>query len=188
MARLTISEGGQSSVFELLDDEVTIGRGASSSVQVADDHASKNHAVIRKVGGRAKLVDLDSKILCQRKVLAQMLLLDRIQRLTVDDSDRHDAVGAQSVTETPGSPEEVPRDRSVVDRHHHPVGCRPGPRDPMLAHVLFELVLDLLGGAAERQLAQSVQIAGSEEVRHRSLDPLRRVDQTLFEALPERLG
>lgn len=59
--KLTIEEGAQRSVFELFDDEVTVGRGASNSIQVVDGHASKFHAVIRRVGGRLKLIDLESK-------------------------------------------------------------------------------------------------------------------------------
>jgi hypothetical protein len=59
--KLLIDEGGQASVFELFEDEVTIGRGASNAVQIADSHASKHHAAIRQMGGRLKLVDLESK-------------------------------------------------------------------------------------------------------------------------------
>lgn len=61
MPKLLINEGGQASVFELLDDEATIGRGASNAVQIADSHASKHHAVVRRLHGRIKLVDLESK-------------------------------------------------------------------------------------------------------------------------------
>ena len=61
MPKLIIQEGEQQSVFELFDDEVTIGRGAASAIQVADNHASKLHAVVRRVHGRPKLVDLESK-------------------------------------------------------------------------------------------------------------------------------
>jgi hypothetical protein len=59
--RLLINEGGQSSVFDLLDDDLTLGRGASNSIQVSDEHASKHHAVIRRVASRVKLIDLESK-------------------------------------------------------------------------------------------------------------------------------
>lgn len=61
MPKILIQEGGQQSVFELFDDEITIGRGAANAIQVADGHASKHHAVIRRLGGRVKLVDLESK-------------------------------------------------------------------------------------------------------------------------------
>lgn len=61
MPKILIQEGGQQSVFELFDDEITVGRGAANAIQVADGHASKHHAVIRRLGGRVKLVDLESK-------------------------------------------------------------------------------------------------------------------------------
>lgn len=61
MPKLMIQEGGQQSVFELFDDETTVGRGAANAIQVADGHASKHHAVIRRLHGRVKLVDLESK-------------------------------------------------------------------------------------------------------------------------------
>ena len=61
MAKLTITESGQASVFELFEDEATIGRGASNAIQVSDGHASKVHAAVRRIGGKAKLVDLESK-------------------------------------------------------------------------------------------------------------------------------
>jgi len=59
--KLVIEEGGQQSVFELFEDEATIGRGAANAIQVADSRASKQHAVVRRVAGRIKLVDLESK-------------------------------------------------------------------------------------------------------------------------------
>jgi pSer/pThr/pTyr-binding forkhead associated (FHA) protein len=63
MAKLYINEGGKEAVYELFDDspEVTVGRGASNAVQIADGHASKVHFVLRRVRGRWKLVDLESK-------------------------------------------------------------------------------------------------------------------------------
>ena len=61
MPKLVIEEGGQQSVFELFEDEATIGRGAANAIQVADARASKQHAVVRRVAGRVKLVDLESK-------------------------------------------------------------------------------------------------------------------------------
>ncbi|MDJ0973716.1 MAG: FHA domain-containing protein [Planctomycetota bacterium] len=63
MAKLTIVEGGTQSVYEIFEDqhEVSIGRGAANAVQVHDSHASKHHAAVRRVGGRLKLVDLESK-------------------------------------------------------------------------------------------------------------------------------
>jgi len=59
--KLLIQEGGQQSVFELFDDEVTVGRGAANVIQVADQRSSKHHAVVRRVHGRPKLVDFESR-------------------------------------------------------------------------------------------------------------------------------
>src|SRR5688572_31084700 len=63
MAKLYINEGGKEAVYELFDDspEVTVGRGASNGVQIADGHASKVHFVLRRIRGRWKVVDLESK-------------------------------------------------------------------------------------------------------------------------------
>ena len=48
---------------ELFDDspEVTVGRGASNAIQIADGHASKVHFVLRRIRARWKFVDLESK-------------------------------------------------------------------------------------------------------------------------------
>jgi hypothetical protein len=63
MAKLYINEGGKEAVYELFDDspEVTVGRGASNAIQIADGHASKVHFVLRRVRGRWKAIDLESK-------------------------------------------------------------------------------------------------------------------------------
>lgn len=61
MPKLLIHEGAQQSVFELFDDEASIGRGAANVIQVTDNHASKHHGAIRKIAGRFKLVDFESK-------------------------------------------------------------------------------------------------------------------------------
>ncbi len=57
----------------------------------------------------------------------------------------------------------------------------------MLVHVPLELVLDLLGGATQRQLAQRAQVARAEEVRQRGSGSLERVDPPLFEPLAQSL-
>lgn len=61
MPKLLIQEGGQQSVFELFDDEVTVGRGAANVIQVADQRSSKHHAVVRRIHGRPKLIDFESR-------------------------------------------------------------------------------------------------------------------------------
>ena len=47
MPKLYIDEDGQTSVYEILETEVTIGRGAANAVQLRDPRASKHHALIR---------------------------------------------------------------------------------------------------------------------------------------------
>ncbi len=61
MPKLYINEGGNEAVYEIFDNEVTLGRGAANDVQVADSHASKMHAVIRRLQDHWKLVDLESR-------------------------------------------------------------------------------------------------------------------------------
>ncbi|MDJ0521223.1 MAG: FHA domain-containing protein [Planctomycetota bacterium] len=61
MPKLYIDEEGHESVYEIFDDEVTLGRGAANAVQIHDSHASKMHAVVRRVQGHWKLIDLESK-------------------------------------------------------------------------------------------------------------------------------
>ncbi len=61
MPKLYIAEDGATSIYEILEDEVQVGRGAANQVQVRDPRASKVHGVIKKVHGRWKYVDLESK-------------------------------------------------------------------------------------------------------------------------------
>lgn len=46
--------------FELLDDEVTIGRVAENKIPIDEPSVSSKHCVIRHEGGKYTLVDLDS--------------------------------------------------------------------------------------------------------------------------------
>ena len=55
----------------------------------------------------------------------------------------------------------------------------------MRLHVAAHLRVDALGGAAQRQLAQRVEVAGLEEVLERALGLLGDVDLALLEALGE---
>ncbi len=60
MPKLYIDEDGRTSVYEILEDEVTIGRGAANAVQLRDPRAGKHHALIRHEQGRLKLIDLET--------------------------------------------------------------------------------------------------------------------------------
>ncbi len=61
MPKLTIEEQGKKTLYEILEDEVGIGRAAPNQIQLGDRRASKLHGRIRKVYGRWKYIDLESK-------------------------------------------------------------------------------------------------------------------------------
>ncbi len=61
MPKLYIAEDGKETLYEIVEGELSMGRGAANAVQIQDSHASKQHAVIRRIQGHFKLVDLESK-------------------------------------------------------------------------------------------------------------------------------
>lgn len=61
MPKFYIAEPEGETVYEIFDDEVTLGRGAANGIQINDGGASKNHAVVRRMQGHWKIVDLESK-------------------------------------------------------------------------------------------------------------------------------
>ena len=60
-----------------------------------------------------------------------------------------------------------------------------GPATPAAAHRADQLVVDRLGGAAQRQLAQRRQVLGLEEVLRGQPRGLRHVDLALGQALAQ---
>ncbi|MEN8149784.1 MAG: FHA domain-containing protein [Planctomycetota bacterium] len=62
MAKLTIREDDKSTVYEILDDVVSIGRKEGASVRLRDSHVGSEHCQIRHVPGVGhKLIDLESR-------------------------------------------------------------------------------------------------------------------------------
>jgi len=62
MAKLTIEEGGRSTVYEILEELVTVGRQEGVSVKVSDATVGKEHCQIRRLAGQGyKLIDLESR-------------------------------------------------------------------------------------------------------------------------------
>ena len=61
MPRLKIVQDGDERVYEILDAEVAVGRGAANAIQLTGDGVSKHHAAIRRLGEYWKLVDLESR-------------------------------------------------------------------------------------------------------------------------------
>ena len=64
MPKLVIQEGAQQSVFELFEDEATIGRGAANAIQVVDSRASKHHAVTSSIA--AQVIASEPAFVCSR--------------------------------------------------------------------------------------------------------------------------
>jgi len=54
--------------------------------------------------GSGQLVDFDAEVVGEQEVVAEPLLLHQIERLPIDDGDRHDAVRPEPVPEPPGGP------------------------------------------------------------------------------------
>ena len=69
-----------------------------------------------------------------------------------------------------------------------PLAGLPGPGDVVLLAVLLESVVDPVGGPQQRQLAQRVEVAGTEVVRQGGVDLLGCVDVAVGQAPPQRLG
>lgn len=61
MPKLYIAENGEETVYEIFDNEVSLGRGAANDVQIHGSAASKMHAVIRELEGHWKVIDLESR-------------------------------------------------------------------------------------------------------------------------------
>ncbi|MDA1196094.1 MAG: FHA domain-containing protein [Planctomycetota bacterium] len=61
MPKLHITENGDQAVYEIFEDEVGLGRGAANQVQLHGGAASKMHAVVRRLQGHWKFIDLESK-------------------------------------------------------------------------------------------------------------------------------
>ena len=70
-----------------------------------------------------------------------------------------------------------------IEADDHPLAGRPRAGNGMLAHVAQHLPVDALGGAAQRQLAQSRQVAGREVMAQRALGLLADIDLALAQAL-----
>ena len=104
--------------------------------------------------------------------------------LDIDRGPRH----AQAIGDPPCIANQPRRARRLADADQHPLTGRPRAGNRMLAHMRQQLLVDALGGAAQRQLAQRRQIAGREKVANRALGLLRHIDLALVQALDQILG
>ena len=106
-----------------------------------------------------------------------------------DRLDRHRGPGRiESGRELARAPDDALRNLVRADAGEQALGRRPGSFDRLLAQIVDHLVVDPLGGAAQRQLAQRRQIAGGEETLGRPSGRLRHIDLALVQALDELVG
>ena len=94
----------------------------------------------------------------------------------------------QAVGQALGVAHEAGRARILADADQNALARRPRPRDGARLHLREQLLVDPLGGAAQRKLAQRRQVAGREEVLERALGLLGDVDLAFLEALDQVVG
>ena len=75
-----------------------------------------------------------------------------------------------------------------ADASEQALGRRPRTLDRLLAQVVDHLIVDAIGGAAQRQFAQRRQIAGGEEILRRPPGGLRHIHLAFVQALDELVG
>ena len=118
---------------------------------------------------------------------AVTLLLGQLQtalRLDIERRPRRmQAVGeALGVAHQPGGA------RVLADADEQTIAGGPWPRDGPRLHLGEQLLVDALGGAAQRQLAKRRQVGRREEVLERPLGLLGDVDLAFLEALDQVVG
>ena len=94
----------------------------------------------------------------------------------------------QPVGDALGVAHEAGGARILADADEDPLARRPRPGDGVRLHVGEELVVDALGGPAERQLAERRQVARREIVLERPLGLLRDVDLAFLQPLDQVVG
>ena len=93
-----------------------------------------------------------------------------------------DQLGIEPVGGALGGAHGVGGARAGIEADDHALAGRPRAGDGVLAHVAHHLVVDPLGGAPQRQLAQRRQVAGREIVAQRALGLLADIDLALAQA------
>ena len=86
----------------------------------------------------------------------------------------------QPVGHQPGVADKTESAGVLVDTDKETIARRPRARDRLRLHSAQELIIDPLGGAAQRKLAQGGQIVVGEEMFQRPLGLLRDVDLALL--------
>ena len=115
------------------------------------------------------------------------LLLGQLQAAPCLDRDRG-PWRMQPVRQPLCHAHEARRTRILADANQNAFACRPGPGDRIGLHMRQELLVDALGGAAQRQLAQRGQIARREIMLERALGLLGDIDLALLQARDQIVG
>ncbi len=115
------------------------------------------------------------------------LLVAQLQAAPRLDADRG-PLRMQPVGEALGVAHEAGRARILAQAHQDALAGGPGPLDRIGLHVVEQLLVDPLGGAAQRQLAQRGQIARREIVFQRPFGLLGHIDLALLEPLDQIVG
>ena len=98
---------------------------------------------------------------------------------------QHRPGGAQPVGLAAGITHQIGPARAVAEADQHPVSRRPRAGNRMRLHVVEQLLVDALGGAAQRQLAQRRQVAGRKIVLDCLTRRLRHIDLAVMQPLDQ---
>ena len=115
------------------------------------------------------------------------LLVGQLQAAPRLDAERGPG-RMQPVGQPLGVAHEPGRARILADADQDALARRPRPGDGVGLHVGEQLLVDALGGAAQRQLAQRGQIARREIMLERALGLLGDVDLALLQPLDQVVG
>ena len=118
---------------------------------------------------------------------AVALLLGELQAALGLDIERRPG-GVQAVGQALGVAHQPCGARVFADADEQALARGPGTRDGPRLHLVEQLLVDALGRAPERELAQSGEIGRREEVLERALGLLGDVDLALFQALDQVVG
>jgi len=122
MAKLLIHESTGIREFELMDDEVRIGREFDNNLRIADASVSRYHAAVRRDGRNYTIVDLESVngITVMGRKVSMAALSDGAQfSLGQVKVTFHDKEGASAEANAPsGAAEKAPHlDKAYYQRH-----------------------------------------------------------------------
>ena len=120
----------------------------------------------------------------QRVGDAVALLLGQLHGAPALDVERRPGP-MQPVGEPLGVTHEAGRARVLADANGNALAGRPRALDGVRLHLAEQLLVDPLGGAAQRELAQRGEVGGREEMLERALGLLGDVDFAFLEPLDQ---